>query len=241
MHLEIKTGYYLEFLTPETMKLLRSTENKISKDKKGENVPHLEVTEAVLVHCSIVNNHYQQDSRVLYTFVRNKPFGSLLETSPKNHILLKTFNSEFQAIEIRFTDQKCQPLEIEDRIYLTLVINNTIVIKMRYSIEPKDRIYVKRYGFLSFTENMGKILSNKYGQKVLDSTEKYNTGTIKTASKRAILKQQKQLLIYLVIKLQIKLQVFQKKSSKEMHSQNEDEMEIPKERHISNKKKITNY
>ena len=217
MHLEIKTGYYLEFLTPETMKLLRSTENKISKDKKGENVPHLEVTEAVLVHCSIVNNHYQQDSRVLYTFVRNKPFGSLLETSPKNHILLKTFNSEFQAIEIRFTDQKCQPLEIE------------------------DRIYVKRYVFLSFAENMGKILSNKYDQKVLDSTEKYNTETIKTASKRAILKHQKQLLIYLVIKLQIKLQVFQKKSSKEMHSQNEDEMEIPKERHISNKKKITNY
>ena len=112
---------------------------------------------------------------------------------------------------------------------------------MRYSIEPKDRIYVKRYGFLSFAENMGKILSNKYGQKVLDSTEKYNTETIKTASKRAILKHQKQLLIYLVIKFQIKLQVFQKKSSKEMHSQNEDEMEIPKERHISNKKKITNY
>ena len=104
------------------MKLLRSTENKISKDKKGENVPHLEVTEAVLVHCSIVNNHYQQDSRVLYTFVRNKPFGSLLETSPKNHILLKTFNSEFQAIEIWFKDQKCQPVEIEDRINLTLVI-----------------------------------------------------------------------------------------------------------------------
>ena len=59
------------------MKLLGSTENKITKDKNGENVPHLEITEVVLVHCDIVNNDYQQDSRVLYTFVLNKPFGSL--------------------------------------------------------------------------------------------------------------------------------------------------------------------
>ena len=68
---KIKTGYYLELLTPETMKLLGSTENKITKDKNGENVPHLEITEVVLVHCNIVNNDYQQDSRVLYTFVPN--------------------------------------------------------------------------------------------------------------------------------------------------------------------------
>ena len=61
------------------MKLLGSTENKITKDKNGENVPHLEVTEVVFVHCDIVNNYYQQDSRVLYSFVPNKPFGSLLE------------------------------------------------------------------------------------------------------------------------------------------------------------------
>ena len=80
---KIKTGYHLELLTPETMKLLGSTENKITKDKNGENVPHLEITEVVLVHCNIVNNDYQQDSRVLYTFVPNKPFGSLLETSRK--------------------------------------------------------------------------------------------------------------------------------------------------------------
>ena len=91
---KIKTGYYLQLLTPETMKLLGSTENKITKDKNGENVPHLEITEVVLVHCDIVNNDYQQDSRVLYTFVPNKPFGSLLEISPKNHIFLKTFDSE---------------------------------------------------------------------------------------------------------------------------------------------------
>ena len=119
---KIKNGYSLELLTPETMKLLGSTENKIIKDKNGENVPHLEITEVVLVHCNIVNNDYQQDSRVLYTFVPNKPFGSLLEISPTNHIFLKTFNSEFQTIEVWFTDQNSQPLEIEGRINLTLVI-----------------------------------------------------------------------------------------------------------------------
>ena len=104
------------------MKLLGSTENKITKDKNGENVPHLEITEVVLVHCNIVNNDYQQDSRVLYTFVSNKPFGSLLEISPTNHIFLKTINSEYNEIEVYFTDQNSNPLEIEDRIKLTMVI-----------------------------------------------------------------------------------------------------------------------
>ena len=75
------------------MKLLGSTENKIIKDKNGEDVPHLEIKEVLLVHCNIVNNDYQQDSRVLYTFVPNKPFGSLLEISQTNYIFLKTFNS----------------------------------------------------------------------------------------------------------------------------------------------------
>ena len=89
----IKNGYSLELLTPETMKLLGSTENKITKDKNGENVPHLEIKEVVLVHYNIVNNDYQQDSRVLYTFVSNKPFGSLLEIYLTNHIFLKTYNS----------------------------------------------------------------------------------------------------------------------------------------------------
>ena len=78
---KIKDEYSLELLTPETMKLLGSTENEITKDKNGENVPHLEITEVVLVHCNIVNNDYQQDSKVLYTFVPNKPFGSLLGIS----------------------------------------------------------------------------------------------------------------------------------------------------------------
>ena len=104
------------------MKLLESTENKITKDKNGENVPHPEITEVALVHCNIVNNDYQQDSRVLYTFIPNKPFGSLLEISQINHIFLKTFNSEYDEIIVWFNDQNSNPLEIEDRINLTMVI-----------------------------------------------------------------------------------------------------------------------
>ena len=92
------------------MRLLGSTENKIAKDKNGENIPHLEITEVVPVHCNIVNNDYQQDSRVLCTFASNKTFGSLLEISPANHISLKAFNSEFQTIEVWFTDQNSEPL-----------------------------------------------------------------------------------------------------------------------------------
>ena len=106
---KIKSGYYLELLTPETMKLLGSTESKITKDKNGENVPHLEIVELVLVHCNLVNNDYQQDSRILYTFVPNKKFGSLLEISSTNQVFLKTFNSEFQEVKIWFTDQTSKP------------------------------------------------------------------------------------------------------------------------------------
>ena len=76
------------------MKLLGSTEKKTTKDENSENVPPLEITEVVLVHCDVVNNDYQQDSRVFYTFVPNKTLGGLLEISPTNHIFLKTFNSE---------------------------------------------------------------------------------------------------------------------------------------------------
>ena len=100
---KIKSGYYVELLTPETMKLLASSESKITKDKSGENVPRLEVVELVLVHCNLANNDCQQDSRILYAFVPNKTFGSLLEISPTNHVFLKTFNSEFQEIKIWFT------------------------------------------------------------------------------------------------------------------------------------------
>ena len=92
------------------MKLLGSSENKITKDKNGKNVLHLEITEVVLVHCNMVNNDYQQDSRVLYIFIQNKSFGSLLDISPSNHIFLKTFNSEYDEIIVWFTDQNSNPL-----------------------------------------------------------------------------------------------------------------------------------
>ena len=71
---------------------------------------------------TLTNNDYQQDSRVLYTLVPNKPFGSLLEISPTSHIFLKAFNSEYDEIIVWFTDQNSKLLEIEGRINLTMVI-----------------------------------------------------------------------------------------------------------------------
>ena len=120
--MKIKNGYYVELLIPETIKLLGSTESKITGGKNGDNVPHLEIVELALIHCNIVNNVYQQNSRILYTIVPSKPFGSLLEISPSNHIFLKTFNSEFQEVKIWFTDQNNNPLEVEDKINVTLII-----------------------------------------------------------------------------------------------------------------------
>ena len=68
---KIKTGYYLELSTPETIKLLASTRSKIPKDKNDEDVPYLEITEVVLIHCNVVNDSYQKNSRVLYRFLLN--------------------------------------------------------------------------------------------------------------------------------------------------------------------------
>ena len=107
------------------MKLHGSNKSKITKDKNDENVSNLEITEVVLEHYNILNNDYQQDSRLLYTFitkfVSNKC--QLIDISPKNFIFLKIFNSEFSYIEVWFTDQNSKSLEIEDKINITLVIN----------------------------------------------------------------------------------------------------------------------
>ena len=92
---KIKTGHYLDLLTPETMILLGSTKSKIAWDENGENLPYLEINEAVLVHCNIVNKDCQQDSRVLYAFVPDKIFGESLDISPKNFVFSKTFDSGF--------------------------------------------------------------------------------------------------------------------------------------------------
>ena len=80
--LKIKTGYKLELLSKETMKLIGSTKGTIDADKNSENVPRLENVEVVLVHCNLVNNSYQQASRVLFTFVPNKQYGQLISISP---------------------------------------------------------------------------------------------------------------------------------------------------------------
>ena len=84
--IKIKTGYYPEILTPEAMKLIGNIKNNINRDENDENVPYFEVTEVVLVHWNIVNNDYQQDSRVLYTVLSKKSFGQLVDISPKNFI-----------------------------------------------------------------------------------------------------------------------------------------------------------
>ena len=86
-------------------------------------IPKLEITEVILVHCNIVNNNYQQNSRVLYTFIPNKSFCQLLAISPKNFIFLKTFDSEFSYIQVWLTDENSKPLEIEHKMNIILVIN----------------------------------------------------------------------------------------------------------------------
>ena len=107
------------------MKLLGSTSNIIEADKNNENVSRLENVEVVLVHCNLVNNSYQQVSRVLFTFVPNKQYGQLISISPNSLIFLKMMNTEFSEIEIWFTDQNNNSLEIEDNVNISLIINKT--------------------------------------------------------------------------------------------------------------------
>ena len=108
---KFKAGYYVELLTPESIKLLGSAKIEISRDENGKNAPHLENIEAELVHHNSVNSDYQYDSRVLYAFIPNKLCDQLLDV-----FLKKTFNSEFSYTEIWFTYQDSKPLEIEDKI-----------------------------------------------------------------------------------------------------------------------------
>ena len=109
---KIKTGYKLELLSKETMKLLGSTKDTIDADKNSENVPRLENVEAVLLHCNLVNNSYQQASRVLFTFVPNKQYGQLISILPHTLIFLKTMNTEFSEIEVWIADQNNNAIEI---------------------------------------------------------------------------------------------------------------------------------
>ena len=122
---KIKTGYKLELLSKETMKLLGSNKDIIDSDKNSENVPRLENVEAVLVHCNLVNNSYQKASRVLFAFVPNEQYGQLIRISPNSLIFLKTMNTGFSEIEICFTDQNNNSLEIEDNVNISLIINTS--------------------------------------------------------------------------------------------------------------------
>ena len=122
---KIKTGYKLELLSKETMKLLGSTKDFTDSDENSENVPRLENVEVVLVHCNLVNNTYQQASRVLFTFVSNKQYGQLISISPHSFFFLKTMNTEFSEIKVWFTDQNNNALEIEDNVNISLIINTS--------------------------------------------------------------------------------------------------------------------
>ena len=95
------------------MRLLWST--KITKRKNGKNVPRLEIADAVLIHYNVVNDSYQQNSRVLYTFVPNKSFGQLLNISPENFIFIEKFDSEFSHIDVWFTDQNSKSVEMKTK------------------------------------------------------------------------------------------------------------------------------
>ena len=119
---KIKTGYKLESLSSETMKLLGSTKQDLDQDKEGEDVPKLESAEVILVHCNLVNKNYQQASKVLFTFVPNKQLGQLTNISPHSLTMLNTTNTEFSSTEVWFTDQNSKPPEIEDNINMTQII-----------------------------------------------------------------------------------------------------------------------
>ena len=104
------------------MKLFHSKINITDKTKIGEKVPSLEVVEGVLFQCNLVDNQYQQKSEVLYIFTPNKSYAYFLNVEPSNLVFLKTYNTGFDEIMITFIDQNGRPLEIEDKVNLTLPI-----------------------------------------------------------------------------------------------------------------------
>ena len=119
---KIKDGYRLELQTPETMNFFGNTKKLMDKLKNWENVLFLEVVEVVLVQSNLVDSQYQQKSKVLYTFTPNKSYAYLLNVEPSNLVLLKTYNTDFNEIIIAFTYQNGRPLELEDKVNLTLLV-----------------------------------------------------------------------------------------------------------------------
>ena len=119
---KIKEEYQQELQIPETTKIFGSTKKIIDKTKNGESVPSLEVVKVVLVRCNLVDNQHQQISEVLQNFTPNKYYASLLNVEPSNLEFLKTY-TEFDEIITTFSDQNGSPLETEDKVDLTLLIN----------------------------------------------------------------------------------------------------------------------
>ena len=117
-----KAGYTLELLSKEKMQLLGSSKRDIDQDKDGEDIPKLESFEVVLIHYNLVNNNYQQVSKVIFTFLPNKQFGQLITITPHSPTMLKATNAEFPFIDVLFTDQNNRPLEIEYNVNITLII-----------------------------------------------------------------------------------------------------------------------
>ena len=123
---KIKTRYKLELLSSEPMKLLGSTKIDVDQDKDGEDMPKLESVEVVLVHCNIVSISYPQTSKILFTFETNKQFEQLINIAPHLLTMLGTTNIDFSFIEVWFTDQNSERLEIEDNVNLKLIIRLTL-------------------------------------------------------------------------------------------------------------------
>ena len=115
-------GVSLELMTPETQEFLGVSEKLLTGEVDGDKVAKLETVQTVLVHCNLVDNDYQKNSRILYSFVPDRPFGNILSIQPSDFIWLKTFKSEFDHIEVWFTDQNNVPLEIEDNVQVSMVI-----------------------------------------------------------------------------------------------------------------------
>ena len=119
---EIKRSYKLELSFPKTMRLIGSAKKDKDQDKDEEDVPRLESAEVVLVHYNLVNNNYQQASKVIFTFVPNKQFGQLITNGPHSLIVLNATNIEFSSIEVWFTEQKSKQLEVEDNVHRPLIL-----------------------------------------------------------------------------------------------------------------------
>ena len=116
----IKTGYKLELLTNETMRLLGDGPI-IDTTKNGENVPKLEIVRNVLVFCNLVQNAYLQVSKVLFSFVPNSRFGNLISIAPQVLKYCDTVDSIFDYNEILFTDQNGRPLQIDHDITVSII------------------------------------------------------------------------------------------------------------------------